>query len=98
MKRIIKNSLWLFCAIVLLATSKSYGQNFTTKWLFPVATSSITFDAFTTGAVTYTWVAIPSGNSGNGSFTSLVGGSVTLSGLSIMANDEVTLSMTPRQP
>ena len=95
MKRIIKNSLWLFCAIVLLATSKSYGQNFTTKWLFPVATSSITFDAFTTGAVTYTWVAIPSGNSGNGSFTSLVGGSVTLSGLSIMANDEVTLSMTP---
>ena len=26
MKRIIKNSLWLFCAIVLLATSKSYGQ------------------------------------------------------------------------
>lgn len=71
-------------------------QDFITKWSFPAATTSINFSAQTAGgAVSYTWSASPSGNSGSGSFTMTSAGVVTLSGMTIAAGDVVSLSMQP---
>ena len=72
-------------------------QPFITEWTFPDVDSNITFNALTNGLVNYTWSASPSGNSGTGSFsTSNLGGEITLTGLTIDANDVVTLSIEPQ--
>jgi surface protein len=73
------------------------GQDFITKWKFDAAATSITFNTLTTGKVNYTWTALPSGNTGTGSFSAITAGAeqVTLSGLSIPAGNSVTLAMAP---
>jgi surface protein len=69
---------------------------FVTKWTFTVPTTQIQFNSLTVGgAVEYDWVASPSGNNGSGSFIQAVAGATTLSGLSILAGDTVTLLITP---
>lgn len=92
----------IFCKIILVVAISSLcvtavaGQDFITKWKFTYNASAINFNALTAGgAVSYTWSAAPSGNSGSGSFTKAVAGGVTLSGLTIAAGDIVTLSMQP---
>jgi hypothetical protein len=70
-------------------------QDFITKWKFPSATTNINFNALTVGAVNYTWSASPSGNSGSGSFTMTSPNAVSITGLNIIAGDEVLLSMSP---
>ncbi|MGE0931517.1 BspA family leucine-rich repeat surface protein [Peijinzhouia sedimentorum] len=71
-------------------------QNFITEWTFSSSATEIRFNAETIGgAVTYSWSASPSGNSGTGSFTQAAAGAVTLSGLTIAAGDVVTLEMAP---
>ncbi|MFM8451067.1 MAG: BspA family leucine-rich repeat surface protein, partial [Haliscomenobacter sp.] len=69
-------------------------DEFTTKWVFPAATSTITFNALTSGAVNYTWEITPSGGTGSSSFTQLSAGSVSLN-ISISAGDTVILRMQP---
>lgn len=74
----------------------SQSQDFITEWTFSSANLLIRFEALTAdGPVNYTWSASPSGNSGSGSFTQTTAGSVTLTDLSAVAGDIVTLSMTP---
>lgn len=88
--------LFSFIVILQFLCRPVTAQDFITKWTFPAAATSITFNAQTAGgAVNYTWSAWPSGNSGSGSFTRATAGSVTISGLNIVANDVVTLNMEP---
>jgi surface protein len=74
-----------------------YRKNFVTKWTFSSAATQIQFNALTLSAgVNYFWRALPSGNSGTGTFTRFSSnGPVTLTGLTIAAGDVVTLSMEP---
>lgn len=74
--------------------AQAHSQDFITQWSFPSASTQIQFKALTSGAVNYTWSASPSGNTGSGSFTSLVPLPVVLSGLDIEGGDVVTLNMT----
>ncbi len=90
------NKIYAFLVLLCLATAASAQSNFTTKWKFDAAATSISFNALTSGSVSYTWAASPSGNSGSGSFTQAAAGAVTLSALTITAGDVVTLSMEPQ--
>ncbi len=84
-----------FLLVFLCLTFLTKAQDFITQWGgFTAPTTTLRFHALTTGAVNYTWVAQPSGNTGTGSFTQAVPGLVTL-GLNIPAGNIVTISMAP---
>jgi surface protein len=87
----------LFVLLAFLGTlgTKLYGQDFITKWAFPIAASEIYFNTHTAGTVNYTWTASPSGNSGSGNFIMPSVGTVTLDGLNIAAGDVLILSISP---
>jgi surface protein len=97
--KLIKNSFSVFSlilgTILFFSIKNAEAQNFITKWHFLFNATQIRFNALTGGPVTYTWSASPSGNSGSGSFTQLVPGMVTLTGLTIVAGDVVTLTISP---
>lgn len=83
----------LFSILLITTASISLNaQDFISKWTFSSAATQIQFNAQTSGPVSYTWSASPSGNSGSGIFSS---GAVILAGLTIAAGDVVTLSMAP---
>jgi hypothetical protein len=86
----------LFVFLLVAGVNFSHAQsNFITEWLFPSATTSISFRSLTTGTVNYTWTCSPSGNSGSGSFTQAAYGVTTLTGLTIPASNTVTIQMQP---
>lgn len=88
--------LILFVFFLVVSINFSLAQsNFKTQWLFPSATTSISFRSLTTGTVNYTWSCTPSGNSGTGSFTQNSYGVTTLTGLNIPASNTVTIQMQP---
>ncbi|MCZ2100338.1 MAG: BspA family leucine-rich repeat surface protein [Chitinophagales bacterium] len=69
---------------------------FITKWKYQEASNQLSFFAQTDGTVDYTYTALPSGNSGSGSFKLFRPGLVTLSSLNILAGDTVILQMEPQ--
>ncbi|MGF1555866.1 BspA family leucine-rich repeat surface protein [Paucihalobacter sp.] len=81
--------------LLTIASGFIYAQNFITEWTFPTDANQIRFKAQSSGVINYTWESMPSGNSGSGSFTPDTFDFVTLSDLSIMANDVVIVEMEP---
>ena len=82
----LRQQIWMILVIILSYSVSGISQNFITEWTFTDASSKISFNALTEGAVDYTWVANPSGNSGSGSFEKSTEGEVMLSGLNILVN------------
>ena len=94
--KIIFVSLLHIITFMLAGNNKALAQDdFIVEWTFPSSTSSVRFNALTVGAVNYTWTAMPSGNSGSGSFTRSSVGQVTLSGLNVPAGNKLTVSFAP---
>ncbi|MGF1555063.1 BspA family leucine-rich repeat surface protein [Paucihalobacter sp.] len=92
----MKTKITILLSILIWVAQFAQSQDFITEWTFPSASTQLRFNALTSnGPVNYTWSASPSGNSGSGSFTRATSGAVTLSGLTIMAGDVVTLIMAP---
>lgn len=90
----MKKILHLGCIIAaLLVTTHSFAQNeFITEWKFTNATSSIKVYAITTGSVSYTYSASPSGNTGSGSFNNAANINTDIA-INAAAGDVVTLKV-----
>lgn len=87
-----KKTLLLLTA-TLLFTAVTFAQDFITKWRFTAATTQIDFVAGTAGVVNYTWTH--GASSGSGSFDAGAFGGVTISGINLPANTELTLRIEP---
>ena len=68
-------------------------QDFIVEWTFSSGRNSVFFGAETAGPVNYTWTAMPSGNTGTGSFSA--NGAVTLTGINVPAGNTLTVSLAP---
>ncbi len=88
----IFTSLIFICSFALYNTV--FGQNFETRWYVPAGTTTITFNALTSGTVSYTWDA-PGSGSGNGTFNRSTPGSVTVTIFTIFSQ-YVYISMQPQ--
>lgn len=77
---------------LIFATTTNAQSNFITVWTSTTSISNIFFQ--TLGSSNYTWTAMPSGNTGTGSFPSTFGG-VNIA-LNSPANNTVTLVMSPQ--
>lgn len=86
----------LTSALMLILPLSLCSQDFITQWTFADSANQIRFNARTLDSASYTWVALPSGNNGQGKFFRIPSGPVTLSGLNIEAGDVVTLSIEPQ--
>ena len=86
--------LILLAAILFLAATAIYAQDFITQWHFPTATNQVRFYAETQGTVNYTWTCSPSGNSGSWVFQATVDVLVTISGLNVPAGQWGSISIT----
>ncbi|MCI1267730.1 MAG: BspA family leucine-rich repeat surface protein [Saprospiraceae bacterium] len=85
----------IFVIAFLLFSFKLRGQNFITEWTFGKTTNQIHFNAETTDTVTYTWSALPSGNTGSGIFIQTTADTVRLRNLDVLKGDTLKLSMNP---
>lgn len=89
----MRKRTFLLLAVTLLFTCVTSAQDFITKWRFTAATTQIDFVAGTAGVVNYTWTH--GANSGSGSFDAGAFGGVTISGINLPANTELTLRIEP---
>lgn len=89
----MKRKVFLCFAGLLFFVHLVTAQDFITKWKFDDATSQIQFYVETAGPVNYSWSH--SGGSGSGSFNSASLGIITIAGLDLPANTELTLSIEP---
>ncbi|MCH5720375.1 BspA family leucine-rich repeat surface protein [Niabella hibiscisoli] len=89
----MRKQIGLFLMIFFLCADASQAQNFITKWRFTAATTQIDFLAGTAGVVNYTWAH--GASSGSGSFNTGAFGAVTITGINLPANTELTLQIEP---
>jgi surface protein len=89
----MRKSTFLLLVGALLFTNFTSAQDFITKWRFTAATTQIDFVAGTAGVVNYTWTH--GASSGSGSFDAGAFGGVTISGINLPANTELTLRIEP---
>ncbi len=92
-ERLINNQNW---QITGDSPSGNDCDEFISHWFFQNPATELQFNAQTSEEVVYAWQTMPSGNSGEGSFTSLTAGSVLLSDLIVEAGDTLILSISPQ--
>lgn len=85
----------IFVITFLSFSFKLRSQDFITQWTFGKTTNQVHFNAETTDTVTYTWTALPSGNTGSGIFIQTTADTVTLRNLDVLKGDTLKLSMNP---
>jgi surface protein len=87
-------TLTLFIALTTLPVTSIFSQtDFITTWNLAnpgIVPTQLSFDVNTTGIATYSWVAMPSGFVGTGTFT---GTNITITGLPL--SNVITLSISP---